>query len=129
MVDKRIVEQRAAASLTAEAILPDSDGRPMAENDEHCRAILSIRTPLELRFQDSADTYVTGDLLLYYERDDWSKCVAPDVLVARGVPKRLRRSYVLWEEGKVPDCVVEVSSPDSRTNDRRTSGNCTRSWG
>ena len=38
--------------------------------------------------------------------------------MARGVSKRFRRSYVLWEEGQPPDCVVEVSSPDSRKKDR-----------
>ena len=118
MADERIAEQRLAAPLSAEATLPDSDGRPLAENDEHYRAILSIRAPLEVRFRDSADTYVTGDLLLYYDREDRRKCAAPDVLVARGLAKRFRRSYVLWEEGKPPDCVVEVSSPDSRTKDR-----------
>ena len=118
MAEERIVEQRAAAPLSAEATLPCSDGRPMAESDEHCRAILSVRLPLEVRFRESADTYVSGDLLLYYDRNDRRKCVAPDVLVARGVAKRMRRSYVLWEEGKVPDCVVEVSTPDSRKQDR-----------
>ena len=65
MADERIVEQRAAAPFSAEATLRDSDGRPMAENDEHYRAIISIRAPLEVRFRNSADTYVTGDLLLY----------------------------------------------------------------
>ena len=118
MADERIVEQRAAAPLSAEATLPDSDGRPIAENDEHYRAIISIRAPLEVRFRNSAGTYVTGDLLLYYDRNNPKKCAAPDVLVARGVSKRFRRSYVLWEEGQPPDCVVEVSSPDSRKKDR-----------
>ena len=37
---------------------------------------------------------------------------------ARGVSKRFRRSYVLWEEGKAPDCEVEVSSPVWRAKER-----------
>ena len=84
----------------------------MAENDEHCRAILSIRAPPHVRFRDSAD------LPLYYERGNLRKCVAPDVLVARGVAAGPRRTYLLWEEGRPPDFVVEVSSPDSRNADR-----------
>ena len=120
MADERIVEQRSAASLGGPEPLhyPDSDGQPMAENDEHYRAIQSIRAPLEVRFRDSEDTYVSGDLLLYYERGNPRRCVAPDVLVTVGVSRGLKRTYLLWEEGKPPDFVAEVSSPRSRTDDR-----------
>ena len=71
-----------------------------------------------MRFHGSADTYVTGDLLLYYEEDGERKSVAPDVMVVRGVPTGPRRTYLLWEEGKPPDFVAEVSSPSSRSDDR-----------
>lgn len=120
MADEQIVEQRAAAPLGSPETLeyPDSDGQPMAESDEHYRAIQSIRAPLEVRYRDSADTYVSGDLLLYYERGNRHKRVAPDVLVTKGVGRGPRRTYLLWEEGKPPDFVAEVSSPGSRTNDR-----------
>ena len=119
MAEEWIVEQRAGARLVESDVsqYPDSDGLPMAENDEHCRAILSIRGPLEVRFHGSADTYVTGDLLLYYKEGE-RKSVAPDVMVVRGVPTGPRRTYLLWEEGKPPDFVAEVSSPSSRSYDR-----------
>ncbi len=120
MAEERIAEQRAPARLgePAPVLYPDSDGLPMAENDEHRRAILSILTTLELHFQGSADTYVTGDLLLYYEEGNPRKCVAPDAMVALGVRAGARRTYLLWEEGKPPDFVAEVSSPGSRKRDR-----------
>jgi Uma2 family endonuclease len=120
MVEERIVEQRAGARLVEPDVsqYPDSDGLPMAENDEHCRAILSIRGPLEVRFQGSPSTYITGDLLLYYEEDGVRKSVAPDVMVVRGVSTGPRRTYVLRAEGKPPDFVAEVSSPSSRRHDR-----------
>lgn len=118
MADERILQQGAVDPASTEATLPDSDGRPMAESDEHRRAILSVRIPLEVCFRDSGGTNVTGDLLLYYDPKKRHKCVAPDVLVARGVAKRFRRSNVMWEEGKAPDCVVEASSSDSRKCDR-----------
>ena len=119
MAEEQIVEQRAGARLVEPdaSQYPDSDGLPMAENDEHCRAILSIRGPLEVRFHGSSDTYVTGDLLLYYKEGE-RKSVAPDVMVVRGVPTGPRRTYLLWEEGKPPDFVAEVSSPSSRSYDR-----------
>ena len=118
LVDQRIVEQRPLATLSAEETLPDSDGRPIAESDDHYRAIISVRGPLEVRFRNRGDIYISGDLLLYYDPADGGKSVAPDFLVVRGVSPRRRRSYVLWEEGKPPDCVVEVSSPDSGRTDR-----------
>ncbi len=120
MAEERIAEQRARARLgePGPMLYPDSDGLPMAENDEHRRAILSILSTLELRFQGSADTYVTGDLLLYYEEGNPRKCVAPDTMVVLGVPAGRRRTYLLWEEGKPPDFVAEVSSPGSRKRDR-----------
>ena len=120
MAEDRVVEQRAAPLLgePRPAQYPDSDGLPMAENDEHWEAIMSIRTPLQQLFRGCADTYVTGDLLLYYRKNDRRRSVAPDVMVVKGVDPGPRRSYVLWEEGRPPDFVVEVHSLDSREYDR-----------
>ncbi len=73
--------------------------------------------PLASRYRDSADTYVTGDLLLYCRRYDPSRRLEPDVMVALGTSPRARRSYRLLEEGEPPDFVVEVSSPDSYGHD------------
>lgn len=50
-----------------------------------------------------ADTYVTGDLLLYYRLNDRRRSVAPDLMVVKGVDTGPRRSYVLWEEGRAGD--------------------------
>ena len=120
MAKDRIIEQSAPAALAEPEPLeyPDSDGLPMAENDEHHVAIQSVRLPLEEHLRHKAGTYVTGDLLMYYVQGDPSKCVAPDVMVVQGVASGLRRSYLVWAEGKPPDFVVEVSSPDSGKADR-----------
>ena len=120
MAKKRTVEQNAPASLAEPEPLeyPDSDGLPMAENDEHYVAIQSVRLPLEEHLRPSADTYVTGDLLMYYVQGDPSKRVAPDVMVVREVAPGPRRTYLVWAEGKPPDFVAEVSSPDSGKADR-----------
>ena len=120
MAKKRTVEQNAPSSLAEPEPLeyPDSDGLPMAENDEHYVAIQSVRLPLEEHLRHSGNTYVTGDLLMYYVQGDPSERVAPDVMVVRGVASGPRRSYLVWAEGKPPDFVVEVSSPDSGKADR-----------
>ena len=40
------------------------------------------------------------------------------MFVVFGVPKRRRRIYLLWEEGKAPDFVLEVTSASTRRVDQ-----------
>ena len=89
---------------------PDSDGKPMAENDPQYWCITDTRFALEQFFRDDPNVYVGADLLVYYEEGDPTKSVAPDVLVALGVPKGYRRNYLIWEERKAPDVVFEFAS-------------------
>ena len=44
--------------------------------------------------------------------------VAPDVMVAVGVDDSLRDSWVIWQEGKAPDFVLEVASESTWKRDR-----------
>jgi len=82
----------------------------MAENDPQYRCITHTRFALEQYYRDDPQVYVGADLLMYFEKGDSSKSVAPDVLVALGVPKGNRRTYMIWEEGKPPDVVFEFAS-------------------
>ena len=59
------------------------------------------------------------DLLVYYSQPRPDLKVAPDVLVAHGVPAGDRESYQVWVEGKVPDFVLEVASPSTAAKDRK----------
>jgi Uma2 family endonuclease len=92
-------------------VYPDSDGKPMAENDAQYRAIVNTRFALEQHYLDNQQIYVGADMLMYFEEGDVTKSVAPDVFVALGVPKHTRRTYLLWNEGKPPDVVFEIASP------------------
>ena len=97
---------------------PDSDGLPMAENDSQRKTMTYAIEALDAHFQNRPDVYVSGNLLLHYEEGNKQACVAPDVFVARGVPKRERRAYLLWEESKGPDFVLEVTSRSTRGVDQ-----------
>jgi Uma2 family endonuclease len=82
----------------------------MAETDVHIQLMIDLRLTLTNFFRDEPDVYVSGNLLIYYVEGDPRKRVAPDVFVVRGVSKGLRRIYKLWEEGRPPDAVIELSS-------------------
>src|SRR5262249_34883048 len=56
----------------------------------------------------------SGNLLLFYERGNKRRHVSPDVFVVKGVPKRDRPNYLLWEEGKGPQVVIELTSSSTR---------------
>ena len=97
-----------------------SDGKPLAENDLQARAILYAFGALRVRYSDRrADVYVSADLLIYYEESNPRVSVAPDVFVVFGVEDHPRMSYKTWEEGKGPDFVLEVASPNTWEEDVR----------
>ena len=98
---------------------PESDGKPMAENDAQRGAILYGCGALGLRYRERPDVYVSGDLLIYYEEGNLQVSVAPDVFVVFGVEDRSRGNYKVWEEGKGPDFVLEVASPSTWREDVR----------
>jgi Uma2 family endonuclease len=100
---------------------PTTDGKPMAETDLHREDMVETIQVLDDRFADRPDVYVSGNLLLYYEEGNRRRHISPDVLVAIGVPKRPRRDYyLLWEEGKAPDFVAEITSQSTKKEDRKT---------
>lgn len=89
---------------------PASDGKPMAETDVHIQLMSDLRFALGDLFREDTDIYVAANLLIYYVEGDPRRRVAPDVFVVRGVGNHPRRIYKLWEEGRPPDVVIELSS-------------------
>src|SRR5262249_26608030 len=70
-------------------------------------------------YRDQKRIYVTGNLLLFYEKGDKRKHLSPDVMVVKGVPKRERLNYLVWQEGKAPQFVIELTSSSTRREDTR----------
>ncbi len=96
---------------------PTSDGRPMAETDWHRDLMLDLIETLKVRFASDLMVYVSGNLLVYYVRGDKRRHVSPDVFVVRGVPKRRRLYYLVWEEAKGPEAAIEITSKSTRNED------------
>jgi Uma2 family endonuclease len=97
---------------------PEGDGKPMAETDVHRDLMFYFIEALK-RWFSGQDVYVSGNILLYYVEGDPRKRVSPDTLVAKDLKPGRRRIYKVWEEGKVPDLVIEVTSKGTRIEDRR----------
>ena len=98
-------------------LYPDSDGKPMAVSDLHRRILTRTLQVLDAYFEERPEVYVSGDILMYYVEGDPRQSVSPDVLVAFGLGKKPRRSYLVWKEGKVPDFAMEFSSKGTYRND------------
>lgn len=96
---------------------PSSDGKPMAETDWHRELMNALIQTLQQRYAQASDVYVSGNLLLFYVPGNKRRHVAPDVFVVKGVPKYERPNYLLWEEGKGPDVVIELTSSSTRKED------------
>ncbi len=99
---------------------PESDGKPMAESDTHRELMVNLIGALKFHFRDEPEWYVTGNLLIYYEKGNPKKCIAPDVFIVRGVKKANRRVFLLWEEGQPPAVVFELSSRATWRDDLQT---------
>ncbi len=90
---------------------PTSDGKPMAETELHWQVMVDVVEPMRDYFAADPMVHVGGNLLLFYEEGNPRKHVSPDVFMVRGIPKfPLRDYYLLWEEGKPPDVVIEITS-------------------
>jgi Uma2 family endonuclease len=96
---------------------PESDGQPLAETERHIDVIVDLRHGLRARYRGEPEVYVGASLNLYYVQGDPRKVVSPDVFLVRGVAPGVRRVYKLWQEGKAPQLVVEVTSESSRKKD------------
>jgi Uma2 family endonuclease len=99
--------------------LPYDDGEQM-ESDRHALQVTLLRETLRTHWADKTDVCIAGNLGIYYslEQAEKQNFRAPDFFVTLGVPRRSRKSYILWFEGKAPDLVVELLSYSTAKADR-----------
>ena len=102
------------SDLPGEADLPYEDDEPLAESDYQLEPLDYAYNGLSTWFEDREDVAVQADMFVHYlvvgEDGRERRMLAPDVFVIFGVPKRQRFSYVVWDEGKPPDFVLEILS-------------------
>ena len=95
----------------------------MGETQRHIENMLYLLEPLKEWFASDPMVYVNGNMFVHYERGNRNRHVSPDVFVVRGVQKEVRpkrRNYLVWEEGKAPDFVIELMSESTQEADQTT---------
>ena len=104
--------------LPGENELPYSDGIPM-ESQLHVMQMQLLAETLEEHFLDQ-DVYVGSNMFVYFSPDQvkTEDFRGQDVFVALNVSKRVRKSWVVWEEGKAPDVVIELISKSTSKTDK-----------
>ncbi len=104
---------------------PDPDGDPYPDiwtgpvTPEHLDAMTDARQMLKARYAHRADVYVTSEMPMYYWEGGKKCWVKPDLFVAFGVQERKRRVWLVQEEGKLADFILEVASGSTHERDRR----------
>jgi Uma2 family endonuclease len=100
----------------ADVQYPTNDGRPMGETDLHRDLMATAIETLKL-FYAGQRVYVSGNILLFYRPGNRRRHVSPDVLVTKGLEQRRRDNYLLWQVGRPPNIVIEITSRSTREED------------
>ncbi|MFW9260575.1 Uma2 family endonuclease [Nostoc sp. CALU 546] len=102
-----------------QAELPYDDGIPM-ESARHKAQMDLLIDALIPWLSEREDGFIGGNMFVYYSlaqvRNKDFK--GPDFFAVLGVPKGERRSWVVWEEGKAPDVVIELLSDSTAQADK-----------
>jgi Uma2 family endonuclease len=99
--------------------LPCDDGEPMETQRHKMQMDLLIET-LDPWLADREDGYVGGNMFIYFstaqlKNQDFK---GPDFFAVTGVSKQERKSWVVWEEEKAPDVVIELLSDSTAQVDK-----------
>jgi len=99
---------------------PESDGKPLGETGVHINvATLGLMDVLRRFYGRNQRVAVHSNLFVYYIEGDPKRNVCPDLFVALKVRRDInRRTFKVWEEGKGPDAVIEVTSKKTRRADK-----------
>jgi Uma2 family endonuclease len=92
----------------------------MAETEIHRELLVALIDTLKQWYASDKTVCVSGNLLVFYEEGDKRKHVSPDVFVVPGVGDHERDNYLMWEEGRGLDLVIELTSKTTRKEDTNT---------
>ncbi len=116
--DRALLAELGVEAPPTEDELPETDGMPMDTERQALQMDLLFET-LRLHYAGQ-NVYVGKNQIIYYSLEQVrnSDFLGPDVYVVFDVPDRQRKSWVIWQEGKGPDVVIQILSPRTRARDR-----------
>ncbi|MDB9315571.1 Uma2 family endonuclease [Spirulina sp. CS-785/01] len=99
--------------------LPCDDGEPM-ETQRHQDQMTMLIHSLYPWIEQREDGYAGGNMFVYFSLEQVRNqdFKGPDFFAVLGVPKGERLSWVVWEEGKGPDVIIELLSSSTATVDK-----------
>jgi Uma2 family endonuclease len=118
-MSKITLAESGVAMPPTQADLPYDDGIPM-ETQRHKAQMDLLIDALIPWLAERQDGYVSGNMFVYFSltqvrNQDFR---GPDFFAVLGVPKGERKSWVVWEEGKAPDVVIELLSDSTAELDK-----------
>jgi Uma2 family endonuclease len=107
--------------IPKEIFYPSEDGEPLAETSVHADAIIAtvavLCNYLAEKFA-ARSPVVLADQFLYYANGFPRLRVAPDVMVIFDIPQQPYDNYKIWETGKVPSIIFEITSASTQAHDQ-----------
>ena len=100
----------------------DDDGYPCEDNKPvestvHDELCAYAKAALRVRYAARREVLVASNLGVFFERGNRSALLVPDVFVSFAAGRGHRLSYKAWEEGGVPDFVLELLSANTWRRD------------
>jgi Uma2 family endonuclease len=99
--------------------LPCDDGEPM-ETQRHKMQMDLLIEVLYPWLEQRDNGYVGGNMFVYYSSQQLKNqdFRGPDFFAVLDVPKGERKSWVVWDEGKAPDVIIELLSESTAQQDK-----------
>jgi Uma2 family endonuclease len=106
-------------TLPTEDDLPCDDGEPM-ETLRHRLQMELLINGLVPWARARGDCFVGGNMFLYFSSEQLrgKDFRGPDVFAVLGVSPRERKSWVVWDEEKAPDVIIELLSESTAQTDK-----------
>lgn len=97
---------------------PTGDGEPVAETETHRKQLFNLIFNFTSLTAAHPRVYVGGNMLMYYTEGYGLDHVSADVFVTFDVPRGVRKTWEIWNEGgRFADVVVEITSPSTYRED------------
>ncbi|MBK1988270.1 Uma2 family endonuclease [Sphaerospermopsis aphanizomenoides BCCUSP55] len=118
-MSETIVTEPSVKLPPTQAELPCDDSIPIETQRHKFQMDLLIDT-IQPWLDQRTDGYVGGNMFVYYSLAQLKNqnFRGPDFFAVLDVPKTERLSWVVWEEGKSPDVVIELLSESTAKNDK-----------